>query len=201
MAANKSSNGDVGGKSAPKSLHVFMMKWAMQTYSFADVEIPPEDLKQLSGGVKENLDFRSDGKAYHISLKYFFPALPKKANEKAKPLTNDQKIQNKIYMTQMRRFWREAKEELQHRVDEFVARMEQQALKSESSNQSTSGQSLSSIRTRLEMQALNKMGLTQLKLWVEEDEDARLKEENDNNLMKRKDNKKEHEEWVKSKDR
>ena len=172
----------------------------MQTYSFPDVEILPEDLKILSGGVKENLDFRSDGKAYHISLKYFFPAVATKPNEKAKPLTSDQKIQNKIYMSKMRKFWRDAKEELQNRVDEFVARLEQQVLKSESSNHITS-QNVSVMRTRFELQALNEMGMKALKLWVEEDEDARLKEQNDNNLMKRKDNKKEHEEWLKSKNR
>lgn len=173
------------------------MKWAMEKYSFPDVVIEPKYLEKLSGGIKENLDDRK-GQMIHISLKFFFPA---KEKEKIKPLTSDQKIQNVIYMTQMRKFWKEANIELQKRMEEHVVRLEQQMLKADRSGSARPISGLASMRTRLELQALNDLGLKQLKLWVEEDEDTRLKEVADINAMKRKDQKKEHEEWVKAKDR
>ena len=52
------------------------------------------------------------------SLKYSFPAVPKKANEKTKPLTNDQKQQNMIYMKCAKKLWNSIKMELQIKLDE-----------------------------------------------------------------------------------
>lgn len=96
----------------------------MEHYSFSMIHLSDKDVDSLSGAVKEFLFSESDiiasagnygeeleraSKVKNIlpSLKYFFPQVPK-PNEKARPLTNDQKAQNVIYMREARKLWRKA---------------------------------------------------------------------------------------------
>jgi hypothetical protein len=183
--------------SGPKPLRSYWMKWAMETHNFNMVELTEEEVNSLSAAVKEYLDTSEPGKTILPSLKYFFPAVPKKPGDKVKPLTNDQRVQNLLYLKNMQRLWKEAKEELRSRVDEYVARKSQQMSKAaaESSNVSLTG------RDRYEMQALNEMSLRQLNLWVEEDEDKANKLANDDEEERLRTAKISHEQWVRSKDR
>lgn len=121
----KSSNQDAG-TSAKKTLKSAWFRWAMEYHSFSMIHLSDADVAGLSGGVKEFLTSESDliasggnygeeleraSRVKNIlpSLKYFFPAVPK-PNEKAKPLTNDQKAQNVIFMREARKLWRKAGE-------------------------------------------------------------------------------------------
>ena len=96
----------------------------MEHYSFSMIHLSDKDVDSLSGAVKEFLFSESDiiasagnygeeleraSKVKNIlpSLKYFFPQVTK-PNEKARPLTNDQKAQNVIYMREARKLWRKA---------------------------------------------------------------------------------------------
>lgn len=55
------------------------------------------------------------------SLKYFYPAVPK-PNEKPRPLTSDQKLQNSVFNRECRKLWKKANELLNERLLESVAR-------------------------------------------------------------------------------
>lgn len=65
------------------------------------------DIVAGGGNYGEELDRASRTKNILPSLKYFFPQVPK-PNEKPKALTNDQKMQNQIYMREARKLWRKA---------------------------------------------------------------------------------------------
>ena len=110
----------------------------MEYHAFNMIHLSDADVAGLSGGVREFLTSESDliasggnygeeleraSRTKNIlpSLKYFFPAVPK-PNEKAKPLTNDQKAQNLIFMREARKLWRKAEDELKNRVTEYVAK-------------------------------------------------------------------------------
>jgi hypothetical protein len=96
----------------------------MEHHSFSMIHLSDNDVAGLSGAVKEFLFSEADiiassgtygeeleraSKTKNIlpSLKYFFPQVPK-PNEKARPLTNDQKAQNAIYMREAKKLWRKA---------------------------------------------------------------------------------------------
>ena len=51
------------------------------------------------------------------SLKYSFPAVPKNG-EKPRPMSNDQKLQNSIFLRCAQSLWRKIKSELSHRLAE-----------------------------------------------------------------------------------
>ena len=114
------------------------MKWAMEYHTFNMLILSDEDLSTLSEAVKEFLFSEADlvassggdsedisraSKVKNIlpSLKYFFPAVPK-PNEKPRPLTNDQKNQNVIFMRELKKLWKRAKDELNNRIIEYIAK-------------------------------------------------------------------------------
>jgi len=192
---NGSKPGNNGKKSGPMPLSAHWMKWGMEAHNFNMVPLSDDDVASLSAAVHEYLDTTDDGKKVLPSLKYFFPAVAKKPNEKAKPLTDDQKVQNTLYMKEMRRVWKEAKLELKSRVKEFIARKVQQMMKS-----SEAGHDIHKLELRLEQEALSEMSLKKMNLWVEEDEDKVNKKSNEDEQERMKVAKSSHEQWVRSKD-
>ena len=107
-----------------KTLKSAWFRWAMEHYAFSMIHLSDSDVAGLSGAVKEFLSSESDiiasagnygeelDRASRVknilpSLKYFFPQIPK-PNEKARPLTNDQKAQNAIFMREAKKLWRKA---------------------------------------------------------------------------------------------
>ena len=111
----------------------------MEFHTFSMIHLSQGDVAGLSGAVKEFLFSEADivassgeggdaalekasrEKNILPSLRYSFPQVPK-PNEKAKPLTQDQRAQNAIWMREARALWRRAQEELNARVVEFVAK-------------------------------------------------------------------------------
>lgn len=77
------------------------------------------DLIASAGNYGEELDRASRTKNILPSLKYFFPQVPK-PNEKARPLTSDQKAQNVIFMREARKLWRKAGAMMQSVTYEYL---------------------------------------------------------------------------------
>ena len=93
-------------------------------------------MSKFGGAVLEMLNKEKDeetGEEYDVmlSLKYFFPAEPK-PREKAKPLTNDQQLQNGIYRRMFSKLWRWCREETKNRVIESASRAAAKKSNSES---------------------------------------------------------------------
>ena len=195
------------------------------------VMLTQDDYNHFSGAVKEYLkklsELRNEGYAEeaekisqmvkegddpHIlpSLKYSFPAVPK-PKEKARPLTNDQKQQNAMFMRECKRVWREAQEELRLRVIEAVRRAERAGdatVESERKSKADSARGSAAptpaegrSTARFEVAALNDLSLKRLKEWIEIDEDKKAEEERKSLKEKQFEAKKNHEEFVKKKDR
>lgn len=112
------------GASAKKTLKSAWFRWCMEFHGFSMLQLSDSDVAGLSGAVREFLMSESDivagggnygeeldraSRTRNIlpSLKYFFPQVPK-PNEKPRALTNDQKMQNQIYMREARKLWRKA---------------------------------------------------------------------------------------------
>jgi Ca2+-binding EF-hand superfamily protein len=226
-ASTAKAGGESSGNGQKKSLKTFWMRWAMEFYSLSMLRLTSRDLASLSDAVKEFLlsemellvysdpeEAAKASKEKNIlpSLKYFFPAVPK-ANEKPRPLTNDQKAQNVIYLRELRKLWRKAEEEMGNRVEEYVAR----ALKASADSESVSKERASKSAGRatdsaedsnqkrilvkqLESQCLMDLSLRRMRDWIEQDEDEKLKDENEKAREKLDDAKKRHEQFVKKKD-
>lgn len=222
---------EVKGSSAKKTLKSAWIKWSMEFHSFSMLILTDSDLSQISDAVKEYLFSEADlvasagssseeiskaDKKKNIlpSLKYFFPTVPK-PGEKPRPLTNDQKVQNNIYMRELKKMWKKAKEELDNRVLEYVAKkmktgggsggresMEKE-MKSKAMDESPSDNSIKPANQAkfYESQCLNELSLKQLRLWIEEDEDDKLASQNESAAEKIREAKKSHEQFVKKKDR
>jgi hypothetical protein len=213
----------------------------MEFHSFSMLTLTTQDLNQLSEAVKEFLfseyeialssgasaeEMERANRTKNIlpSLKYFFPTVPK-PGEKPKPLTNDQKYQNTLYMRELKKFWRKCRDELDNRVTESVARglrrgggrgggagddesvekeRKSKAAYEESSNPNTGRESRMSQQQQmrsLETQILNDLSLKRLRMWVEEDEDEKLTKQNEEQAEKIREAKKSHEQFVRKKDR
>ena len=74
-------------------------KWTTENHTFSMVPISAEEVIPFSGAVKEMLE-KEDDHFIFLSLKYAFPGVPK-PGEKAKPITNDQRLQNNIFSREM----------------------------------------------------------------------------------------------------
>jgi Ca2+-binding EF-hand superfamily protein len=221
------AGGEASSSGQKKSLKSFWMRWAMEFYSLSMLRLTARDLSTLSDAVKEFLlsemellvysdpeEAAKASKEKNIlpSLKYFFPAIPK-ANEKPRSLTNDQKAQNVIYLRELRKLWRKAEEEMNNRVEEYVAR----ALKASADSESVSKERAAKsgghtpdsaddsnkkriLVKQLECQCLMDLSLRRMRDWIEQDEDEKLKDENEKAREKLDDAKKRHEQFVKKKD-
>ncbi|RYH06483.1 hypothetical protein EON65_42810 [archaeon] len=213
--------------SSKKTLKSAWMKWAMEYYTFNMLVLTKVDLASLSDAVKEFLFSEADlvassgagseeidradrEKNILPSLKYFFPAVPK-PNEKAKPLTADQKAQNVIFMRELRKVWFRAREDLNNAVVEFVAKgiKAQRSAQEKQEKVSKEGGhgggydmhfNKDKMSLMLENMCLHDLSLKRLRNWIEEDEDKKLAKENEDALEKLKLAKTSHEQFVKKKD-
>lgn len=200
-----------------KNMKDIWMKWAMEHHSFSMVKLSDAEVAGFSGAVKEFLINDEEDRDILVlpSLKYTFPAIPK-PNEKPKPLTNDQRQQNMIFMRELRKVWRRAKDEMANRVVEFKAQgmninNVESERKSKAAGGISSGRSTGSLSSRLdeddgasnrlEAICLNELGLKRFRQWIEEDEDEKSKREAEALAEKLRDAKSSHEQFVKKKDR
>lgn len=151
-------------KKAQKTMQSQWTKWAREHHTFSNVKFTAEQASQFSATVREFLDQEGDHFIL-MSLKYSFPAKPK-PNQKPRPLSSDQILQNEVFNQQCKKIWKQAKE-----IVESGGTM----MPSESSAKAGAEVRGSSSKPT----SLFQFGLPLLRLWLEEDEDkaqARAKE-------------------------
>lgn len=173
-------------------------KWTTENHTFTMVSITDEEYRPFSGAVKEMLERGEDGKYLFLSLKYAFPGVPK-PGEKAKPITPDQKLQNAIFIREMSKVWKDAKEELRLRVLESVSRSQHKAVERRQSKDEEPI-SLDEIAANSEKNILIKLSIKRFKQWVEDDEDKKLEAEKEKIIERQQEAKLSHEQYVKKKD-
>lgn len=196
-----------------KTMKSCWMKWIIEHHTFNQVVLSDTDYDSFSGAVKEYLYEDNESNTFQLlSLKYHTPSIPKKPGEKSRPLTNDQKYQNFMFMREAKKLWKRAKDELESRVIEFIAKgiHKSSGMKKESEIKHKMSQNLHQRDTEdvkkaqeryLEVSCLHELSLKQLKAWIEIDEDKKLTEENRQLQEKMKEAKAQHEGWLKEKDR
>lgn len=113
-------------KAKAKTLKSAWVRWAMRHHAFSDIPLSDEFINQLSGGIKEmykldeDADKDENGKSLLATLKYNFPAEPKKPGDPVIPLNNDQKLLNRVFITEAYKLWKQAKPLLQKEMTEGV---------------------------------------------------------------------------------
>eukprot|EP01038_Epipyxis_sp_PR26KG_P011939 gene11939-15981_t len=205
MLGTDDNNSEVGGapdstkKSTKKTMKSIWTKWTIDHHhTFENITLSTEEYDSFSGAVKEYLFEDRQEKCFKLlSLQYHTPAVPKKPGEKTKPLSNDQKLQNAIYLRECRRCWKRAKEELEDRIGNYLSPNSQEE---ESKSKSYDANNNNNKGKKSIMVLLNDLSLKRLKGWIEEDEDKKLKEEESELQAKMKVAKTQHEGWVKTKD-
>ena len=195
---SKEEEEEMKRKIKQKTMKSLWQKWTSENHTFSMVSITDEEYRPFSGAVKEMLEKGEDGNYVFLSLKYAFPGVPK-PGEKAKPITNDQRLQNAIFTREMIKLWKEAKEELRLRVLEDVTRAQRRAsLRSE--NKDEEHMSMDEIAMAAERNILVKLSIKRFKQWVEDDEDKKAEAEKEKMLEKQQEAKISHEQYVKKKD-
>lgn len=159
------------------------MRWTREHHTFSNIRFNSEQASKFSATVREFLD--QDGDDFILmSLKYSFPAKPK-PNEKPRPMSADQILQNDVFNKECKRVWKAAKTIVESGGDS-VAR-----------EQSAKG----SADRGSKPSSLFSFGLPQLRRWLEEDEDKAQERAKEIAYGKSKDKKVAYEGFIKNKDR
>lgn len=111
---------------ANKTLKSAFFKWTTEHHSFSDITLTPAEVAKFTEAVQEQIQDEKDPetgerKLYFLSLKYFFPGVPK-PNEKPKPLLPDQVLQNAMFQREFSKLWRWCRMETKNRVVESAMR-------------------------------------------------------------------------------
>jgi hypothetical protein len=173
------------------------LRWAKEHHTFSNVKFSAEQASRFSATVREFMDNEGDHFVL-MSLKYSFPAKPK-ANEKPRPLSSDQVLQNDVFTRECKKIWKRARDIVEgtsaskHAVpdDDNV-----QSHKDEKGSKSTVARPVSSSAT-----SIFSFGLPLLRQWLEEDEDAAQEKAKEIASEKAMEKKVAYEGFVKNKDR
>lgn len=216
---NKDNNKKADDVKKKKSLKSAWLKYAMENYTFSDVMLIPSDLKVVdrsayegknpppppfSNAVKEYMDVSKDKNGENVyalpSLKYSFPAQPKKPGDKVRPLTDDQKRTNYIFLREIAKLWKKAGEELNDRLmDDASGNKRGGDSKDDGGSKETDARD-NDVRIRPVEAILNDFGIKRMREWIEQDDDKAATAAKQKALEEAKKNKKIHEEFLKSKD-
>lgn len=120
-----SSNPDLAdGKIKKTSMKYIWFKWTSKHHGFSNVILTKSEFNQFTSAVKEYLDKvkdeKTDGWIYSLpTIKYSVPAEPR-PNEKVKSLSNDEKLQNQIFVKCAQRLWKKIMEVLDKKISEVT---------------------------------------------------------------------------------
>ena len=216
---NKDNNKKNDDNKKKKSLKSAWLKLAMENYTFSDVVLIPSDLKVVdrrayegknpppppfSNAVKEYMDVSKDTNGETVyslpSLKYSFPAQPKKPGDKVRPLTDDQKRTNFIFLREAAKLWKKAGEDLVERLASDTPANKKGGDSKDDGGSKEADERSETNRVRPIEAILNDFGVKRMREWIEIDEDKAATEAKQKALEEAKKNKKIHEEFLKSKD-
>lgn len=175
----------------------------------------PSETAALSGAVHEFIDKQTDEtgaeRSYLPSLKYYFPAAAK-PNEKPKPLSSDQRIQNAAFLRECRQLWAEAMSELDDRVaaggvvgPPRAERAEGKEAEEKEEKEEEGEAEKEEVRGAGESQSMNKvltdLSIKVLRQWLEEDEDRLAAKRREEGAERVSSSRRSHEQFVKHKNR
>ena len=170
------------------------MKKARENHTFSNIRFTSEQAAKFSATVREFLDQEGDDFIL-MSLRYSFPAKPK-PNEKPRPMSSDQLLQNDVFNKQCKRIWRQAKAIVESGVPSNTSSSTSDAKESprrqRPSNNTGDGGKGNSLFT---------YGLPKLRQWLEDDEDKAQERAKEIAYEKINDKKIAYEGFVKNKDR
>lgn len=157
-------------------------RWARENHTFSNIRFNSEQASKFSATVREFLDQEGDDFIL-MSLKYSFPAKPK-PNEKPKPLSSDQLLQNEVFNKECKRIWRAAK-----------------AIVDSGGGAASESSAKGAADAGYRPSSLFSFGLPLLRRWLEEDEDKAQEMAKERASEKAMDKKVAYEGFIKNKDR
>lgn len=162
------------------------LKWMMANKTFSDVILTEEQYQQFSEAVRNMVTEDEEAKILN-SLQYVKPGKGKGIDS----LRPDEKLLNSMFLDECKKVWRNATDELNERVYEYIAR-EKLTLDAGAEPKSTSAMTYN---------CLFALSMPRLRAWQEDDEDKRVAEARRDKNAKEASGKSEFDSWVQYKDR
>lgn len=117
---NADGSATTKARAGPQSMFDAFKKWSMDHHPFCDVVLTDAELASVSSGVKELMSRGPNDEWLLPSLKYSYPPPPPKRGLKVRPMTEDQKATNVIFMRRLKAAWLEANTTMRERVAQAV---------------------------------------------------------------------------------
>jgi hypothetical protein len=179
-------------------------KWTIQHHTFTSVKLSEAEARTLTDGLLSTVEQDDDGSVTLPTITYTFPPVAKKVRTQArgrgflccvpnatysrhafvraqnlsiKPLNNDQKAQNVIFIKQCTRHWRDAQRQMRVELGQYLTDADAR-IRATKQKQQKNGAPAGRLPSREQLQnaGLFAIGLKRLHRWTEED-DEKLKEE------------------------
>lgn len=167
------------GSSGPaKTMYEVWRRHTMEKHSLTDVVLSKKYEENLSDTVKQYAETEPrtvNGKTVNVavlpSIKYQFPAVPKKKGDQVKPLLPDIKVQNSIFLSTLRRRWLKKNDEVVAKAGKTSMALLDNYVKKQEKRDQTAAEDERPTAEELHRKALSILGIQQMYKWVEQDED------------------------------
>jgi len=177
---------------ASKTMFEIWKRSSMEKHALTQVPLSKRNEAEISETVKQYatktevmVEGRMQERLVLPQMTYMYPALPKKKGDQVKPLTKDQKVQNAIFLSQLRHRWLAKRDQVVAKAGKVSIALLDSFLTKEQKEGSGGGGGGGSQQQRptaaeLKRRALHSLGISKLNKWVEEDvekveEDAKEK--------------------------
>ncbi|CAM9725244.1 unnamed protein product, partial [Ectocarpus sp. 12 AP-2014] len=122
---NVKRDGSTKAKAGPQSMYDAFKKWSMFGHTFTFVKLTAAEVESLGAATRQFLepDGDDDGNESATvlpSLKYHFPPPPARRGLRTRPMTDDQKAMNAIFLRRIRAGWVAANREMREQVAKYV---------------------------------------------------------------------------------
>lgn len=207
------------GSSEIKSLQGPWLEWTMKHHAFTMIPLSDDDATKLSAWARELMFQDPDQNNAWVlpSLRYAFPAKPKKPGDPVKPLSADEKLQNKWFVKRCKAFWKRisselarssrrpsevagGKEDSKDAADEHEDARAQAKEHTEKTAEDEKSRARSTAGAKGGSRSRDEVGLQRMITMLEEDEDERRSKENEAKEERHKEAKYAHEAFVRVKD-
>ena len=216
---------------ATKSMWRVWRKWTIDNHTFNSVKVSESEARMLSEGLLSQVEADEDGSVVLPTIKYSFPPVPKKVrrarappaacapilthpdalsriprarsqNLTPKPLTSDQKAQNRIFLRQCTRHWRDAQRQMRVELGQYLTDAEARIRKAREKQKSKgSGAVRLPSREQLQSAGLYAIGLKRLHKWAEDDDEMIKEQKRKEKAEQQQEGKQAHDGYVRDKDR
>ncbi|CAM9695763.1 unnamed protein product, partial [Scytosiphon promiscuus] len=122
-------DGSTKAKAGPQSMYDAFKKWSLFGHTFTFVKLTAAEVESLGAATRQFLEPDGDGDDTKTptvlpSLKYHFPPPPARRGLRTRPMTDDQKAMNVIFVRRVRAGWVAANRAMREQLARYVEEAE-----------------------------------------------------------------------------